>query len=266
MPRQKKIKPIKFFHPTPGIIESYPIIEAKKMKRSWLEQNGKDLNNFKQELKKCPMSELRDKITSVSFISRCPGIRQFMNRGYIIPNPVDFYVETNGDRKTLSVASITPPNFGQFFKLKFHPEEQMHAYTAVPENSCKTILKVATGWNVIPHEDYVFIVTSPHYNNEPRFTSAVGVLDPSYDTQVNIFLFWHVLEGRELVKAGTPLAQYIPVPRDLIQPEIECEYLRKENYDEFLAAQNTIYNYLTDEGRDSNLLKETAFKIFKKFY
>lgn len=265
MPRQKKIKPIKFFNPIPGIVESYPIVEAKKFKRTWLEDNGRDLNQFKQELKKCPITELREKITSVSFISRCPGIRQFMNRGYIIPNPVDFYVETNGDRKTIGVAPMHPPNSGHIFKVKFHPEEQLHAYSAVPLNSCKTVLKVSTGWNVIPHKDYVFIVTSPHYNNEPRFTSAVGVLDPAYDTQINIFLFWHALEGRELVKAGTPLAQYIPVPRDLIQPEIECEFLRKEQYDEFFAAHNLIYNYLTDEGRDPNFLRDTALKIFKKF-
>jgi len=266
MARQKKIKPIKFFHPIPGIVETNPIIEAKKLKRSWIEENGRDLLKFKQELKKCPISELREKITSVGFISRCPGIRQFMNRGYIIPNPIDFYIETDGDGQKICATTMTPPNFGDFFKIKYHGEQQLNAYTAVPLNSNKTIIKVCTGWNVIPHEDYVFIITSPHYNNEPRFTSAVGVLDPAYDTQVNIFLFWHVKEGRELIKAGTPLAQYIPVPRDLIQPPLECEFLKKEYHEHFMAAQNSIHNYLHDEGRDTETLKDIAFKIFKKFY
>lgn len=265
MPAQKKNKPIKFYHPIPGIAESYPIIEAKKLKRSWLEQNGKDLNSFKHELKKCPISELREKITSTNFVSRCPGIRHFMNKGYIIPNPIDFYIETNGDRKFITAAGMNPPHFGSLFKIIFHSEEQLHAYSEVPLNSCKTVIKVHTGWNIIPHKDYVFIVTSPHYNNEPRFTAAVGISDPAYDTQANIFLFWHVLEGRELVKAGTPLAQYIPIPRDLYQPELICQYLPKQNHDYFLAGQNAIYNYITDEGRDTNVLKDVAFKIFKKF-
>jgi len=30
-------------------------------------------------------------------------------------------------------------------------------------------------------------------------------------------LFWHVLEGEELVKAGTPLAQYLPISRSLLE-------------------------------------------------
>ena len=42
------------------------------------------------------------------------------------------------------------------------------------------------------------------------------MFDPRYALQVNIQLLWHELNTGEegtLVKAGTPLAQFIPIPR-----------------------------------------------------
>ncbi len=55
------------------------------------------------------------------------------------------------------------------------------------------------------------------YNNEERFSAAIGVVDPRYMHSVSVQLFWHVLEGETLVRAGTPLVQYVPVSRELLQ-------------------------------------------------
>ena len=54
------------------------------------------------------------------------------------------------------------------------------------------------------------------YNNEHRFTAAHGVVDPKYAHVLNVQLYWHVLNGTEHVEAGTPLVQYIPIPRVLL--------------------------------------------------
>jgi hypothetical protein len=255
---------IKFYNRIPSIAETYPIIEAKNVKRPWLEKNGKDLGEFLDNVKKCPISKLRDVVGNSAFISRCPGIRQFMNTGYIITNPVDFYVETYGDRSRIEVAAINPPVEGDKFKVSVHPESQMDPYSAMPLNSVKKALKITTGWNMVCPKDYLFLVTSVYYNNEPRFTSPSGILDPLISNQVNVFLYWNVLEGRELVKAGTPIAQYIPIPRNLIQPEIECLYMEDQYL--FDAARNLMHNYRTDAGRDNGSMREFFSKIFKKFY
>jgi hypothetical protein len=34
---------------------------------------------------------------------------------------------------------------------------------------------------------------------------------------VSIQLFWHVLEGETLIRAGTPLVQYVPISRKLVE-------------------------------------------------
>lgn len=255
---------IKFFNHIPSIAETYPIFEAKKLKRPWVEKNGKDLGQHLENVKKCPISKIKEAVASSAFISRCPGIRQFMNTGYIIPNPVDFYVETYGDRSRIEVASINPPMEGNKFKVSIHSENQMEPYCAIPLNACKRAIKISTGWQFVPPKDCVFLINSVYYNNEARFIVPSGILDPLLSTQVNIFLFWNVLEGRELVKAGTPLAQYIPIPRNFIEPEIECSHV-KDPYI-FDAAWNALHNYRTDSGRDYKGLKDSLFKIFKKFY
>lgn len=255
---------IKFYNHIPGIAEIYPIIEAKELKRPWIEKNGEDLANLSKNIKKCPVSKIREIMSLSAFISRCPGIRQFINRGYILQNPIDFYVETYGDRSRIEIASMNPPNKGNKFKVDTHPEPQMEPYSALPLNSCKKVIKVSTGWECLPPKDYLFILNSVFYNNESRFTVPSGILDPLISTQLNIFLFWNVLEGRELVKAGTPLAQIIPIPRKFIEPKIECSYM-KDSY-HFDAAWNITEDYRTDNGRDLEKLKSSFLKIFKNFY
>ena len=45
------------------------------------------------------------------------------------------------------------------------------------------------------------------------FAAAHGILDPMQSHEINLQLFWNVLEGETLIRAGTPLAQYIPIKR-----------------------------------------------------
>ena len=52
------------------------------------------------------------------------------------------------------------------------------------------------------------------YYDEDRFSVPTGIVDPSYSYEVNLQMFWHAVEpGEYLVKAGTPLCQWIPIPR-----------------------------------------------------
>jgi hypothetical protein len=223
-PKQELV--ITFVNTVPGYAEAYPVLEAKSIKHSWIEKNAEQVQNFRQNtLKNCPISQFKNAFNSTGFISKCPGIRDFINSGYIVTTPCDFVIETDGDGINFSSADLAQqpsPLDTPAFKISKHPKEQLHDYTSLPQNTLKTVIKVVTGWHLIPNEDYVFLVTTPFYNGEDRFTTAGGIYDPFLDSQINPFLFWHVLKGRELVKAGTPLAQYIPIPRKFVQPTLKC--------------------------------------------
>ena len=78
-----------------------------------------------------------------------------------------------------------------------------------------------------------------HYTNEKRFTPATGLIDPRYAHVLNVQLFWHVLNGEELVRAGTPLVQYIPVPRN--------------------AYISSHFNFICDEANEHDRKLERSF-------
>ena len=56
----------------------------------------------------------------------------------------------------------------------------------------------------------------------------------------NIQLFWHVMDGVEIIKAGTPLVQFIPMPR-YSDPEFEIS----ENVEK-LDRQKKVLRYLAN--------------------
>ena len=53
-----------------------------------------------------------------------------------------------------------------------------------------------------------------HYSDENRFSSLVGVLDPEISTSLNAVLYWHRLNEKVIIKAGTPLFYVVPVKLD----------------------------------------------------
>jgi hypothetical protein len=75
----------------------------------------------------------------------------------------------------------------------------------------------------------MFLQVPVSYNSESRFTDAIGIVDPRYMHAVSVQLFWHVLDGETLIKAGTPLVQYIPISRELL----------KKNSHEFICDSAT---------------------------
>ena len=46
--------------------------------------------------------------------------------------------------------------------------------------------------------------------------AASAIFDPLLSTQVNIILWWFARNSYEIVRKGTPLAQFIPIPRKSI--------------------------------------------------
>ena len=57
--------------------------------------------------------------------------------------------------------------------------------------------------------------------DDNRFTSISGYFSQEAGpASMNVQLMWHVLNGEELIKAGTPIAQYILVPKEL--PAMTC--------------------------------------------
>ena len=206
---------------------------------------------------------LKDEVFKSGYIAKCPGIREFLNAGYTVPLPCDIVIETNGDGVSFRATDLAPKNSGHF-RVVPHEKESFHDYTQVPLNTLQNVIKIATGWNAVPDERIVFLVLNPFYNDEPRFTTISGIYDPMLDTQINPFLFWHVLNGREIVKAGTPIAQYIPIPREFIPPPLICRTATENDIKKNEAVLNTIHSSMSTSYKDRR--RETIKSIYTAQY
>jgi len=73
------------------------------------------------------------------------------------------------------------------------------------------------------------------YWDEDRFSPPTGVVDPSYSYEINLQLFWHKIEeGEYLLKAGTPLCQWVPVHRSFLSNrniDFHCETANEADFE-----------------------------------
>ena len=252
---------IRFYSLEPAVTDLYPIKPASNHKRSWVQGERKK--------SKCPVSGLIS-------TANCPGIKNLMSSGYIVPAPADFKITTNGDG--ISVNWEAPWLFkmggDKRSYIGKHDETQVEPLLDDPSKSLKTVVKIETPWRVKASDDIVLLQLPVNYNNEKRFTAATGLLDPRYGHVIHAQLFWHVLEGETHVKAGTPLIQYIPMQRKYLQNSNfetiidsagDVEWQMEESFEyanqsQFIA-EDTVQNRLNRVMTVFNKYRNKGFKL-----
>jgi hypothetical protein len=193
----------------PGLEVHMPIIPAKEFKRKWLESARAEL----KEMKKQEPNE-------VAHIARCPGIFDIARTGWVLRSWLDIEIETNGDLDTFLWR--TPvcqnemcPMAGN--AVEWHPQEQFSKFQEnFPSNTLKTIIKIQTPWRILIPKGYNVLVIPVPYSDESRFTVLPGTFYAGIAV-CNLQMLWHVTNGKTVIKAGTPLAQFILIPEN--QPE-----------------------------------------------
>jgi hypothetical protein len=75
------------------------------------------------------------------------------------------------------------------------------------------------------------------YSDESRFTTVNGFFSHEQGiAQMNPQFMWHVMNGKTLIKAGTPISQYILIPKDSYDMEIRP--IREANENELFTLIN----------------------------
>lgn len=195
---KKKQKPfIRFYSIENGVEILHPVYSAAKLKRSWMQ---------------CPVEHKEE--SQLGETRLCPGIRLLNSTGWILPAPADFKIKTNGDGTSWEWTSSTVFNNGpEPGYLSLHPPSQAVPVLDDPSKTLSSIIKVDTPWRLECSDDIMLLQLPVPYNNESRFTVQPGLIDPAYTHNLNIQMVWNILDGEEWVTSGTPLVQYIPIPR-----------------------------------------------------
>ena len=128
--------------------------------------------------------------------------------------------------------------------VKAHAKEQtegmrnlVNPYAPVSD----MVIKLELPWRIQAHPDIVFLQIPVPYWDEDRFSVPTGIVDPAYSYEINLQMFWHKIEeGEYLIKAGTPLAVWIPIER---------KHLSTDTYDVIIESAN-------DEDRRNNKIMD----------
>jgi len=82
-------------------------------------------------------------------------------------------------------------------------------------------LKINTGWRCNVPKGYYLMEMPVAHADDNRFTTIPGYFSQETGpASMNVQLMWNVPNGETLIPAGTPIAQYVLVPKE--QPDIIC--------------------------------------------
>jgi hypothetical protein len=198
---------IEFYTLVDGIELAYPPIPISEVPMRWVKKTQENLRTkFKTDSN--PQS---------TGAHLCSGIRNLISIGYAITAWHDIEITTNGDGAQFTW--YVPNTNAKHCNIHnepislFYPEEYGE-YAVLPPETLKSIIKIPTPWRVRMPKGWGLMMLPLHYADENRFTSLVGVLDPEISSVLNAVLYWHRLNEKTLIKAGTPLFYVVPVKLD----------------------------------------------------
>lgn len=152
----------------------------------------------------------------VMHTSRCPGILDICNHGWIQHTYQDIVIETIGDGSSFSwhsdIAQEELEPFGELLGpyLGHHTPQQLMNFNQFRVQTLRTIIKINSPWFVQIPKDHSLLVMPIPYGDQCVFSAAPGILRGT--SSMNVQLFWHNLLGRVHLPRGTPLCQYFLIP------------------------------------------------------
>lgn len=241
---------VDFYTNVEGMDTTYPIIKASEVEMPWMGESRKRFATARKDFTK-------GKQTGAHM---CSGIVHLMQTGWVLTTWHDFVIKTyagsdnfdwavpsgavNNAVNSNAVGSFAPNQFGDFAKL--------------PPQTLKTVVKLHTPWRFHMPKGWGLMMSPLQYVNETRFSSSVGIIDPTINNELNPILYWHVLDGETLVKAGTPLCHLIPIKLDQEFDFVVRDRTEKE------ATWTNFYRLAYDSMFVTN--RKVLSKAYEKFF
>lgn len=137
-------------------------------------------------------------------IKKCMPILDAMTAGFIIPTPVDIWVEKKDGNIQYHV--------GLASRIETHPQHQSYLH---PKANGHETPKYINSWSIRTPKGYSSLFIPPMHNPNPWFECFPGIVDT--DNYFHTVHFPFVLKDTNFegcIPAGTPMIQVIPFKRD----------------------------------------------------
>jgi hypothetical protein len=197
------MKKIEFFSYVQGVADTFPVIHARNKMPTWVDQ-------VRQHYK-VTAARLKDH-GRFPHLYRCPGIFEILGEGYYVTMPWDVIIETKGDpwnfKWTIPSEELSELMGGIPLVV---PHKEASELMPTPTGSLSTIIKISTPWHIKAPPGLKFLVLPVSYPDTFEFEHVPGILDPGVSSEINLQIRWYVTNGIHTLKAGTPIAQIIPL-------------------------------------------------------
>lgn len=206
----KKEPTLEFFSLIPEVTQVAPIVHASTYKPDWFIK-------AQQEFVEATKDQDFGKHKSIH-TAKCPGVFNLIRYGWVMTTYQDIVIKTNGDGESFEwrtpVNQATLNNNGVIDAVGFHAKEQLAVYQGGWKDSLNSVIKINTPWRCIVPKGYYLYENHLPYSEEKRFTTLPGFYSQEYGvSQLNVQLQWHILDDEVLIKAGTPIAHYMLIPK-----------------------------------------------------
>lgn len=184
------------------------------------------------------VSELEEasmlKGASTSTIKRCMPIFDFMTAGYIIPMPMDIYIDATNPEKINWSVPMGVKHFGMDM-VSTHSREQYSHYPIDTSRYHKDLFRIMPFWFAKTDPGYSCIYMNPIHRDQVPFWTFGGFSDTDkfiMDGHVSMLI---EKDFKGVIKQGTPLIQAIPFKRE----DWEMELVPSDIADKELQKQRT---------------------------
>jgi hypothetical protein len=147
-------------------------------------------------------------------VKKCPPFIDAMTFGFLIPLVTDLRVEDETFTWQLDLPSAAITSYPRS-PLDFHDNNQVVGTPLFEEDSF--IIKFTNFWTIETPPGYSLLVTHPVNRYDLPFTTLTGLVDTDLykDDFINFPAQWRNPKFQGVLPRGTPVAQCLPVKRDL---------------------------------------------------
>lgn len=211
-----------FYSLDDAVTYGYPIKPATDFKMPWFEES-------KKEFAKDRKNKDLEKHTGTHM---CSGVMNFLNNAWILTTWQDVIIETNNDKESYHFQYPSASPFNPRGVCTTFEGRKFMDHLSLPVESVRSVLKFELPWRFHAPKGWGLQILPLHYHNETRFTSATGILNPEISNHINSIVYWHVLDGEVMLKAGTPLCYLYPVKLDFdFDFEVRTATEKEYNFD-----------------------------------
>jgi hypothetical protein len=173
-------------------------------------------------------------------IKKCPPVIDAMTCGFLIPLAIDLSFQDGKMSWNFDGAEY------RLSPISFHDPSQV-AGTPFFDDDCY-IIKFNNYWTIQAPPGYSLLFTHPINRADLPFTTITGLVDCDtfYDVPVHFPARWHDQKFNGVLPKGTPVAQCVPVKREIFAAHFEVftedaarRYIATE---EKLARETDVYS------------------------